>query len=61
MSERIRRGWAYGPVTSIAEKVHDCLVPWPQLPEEQKEKDRNTIRTLPQILAKVRLKIVRLS
>jgi hypothetical protein len=60
MSERIRRGWIYGTEINISERVHNCLVPWQQLPEYQREKDRNTIRTLPQVLAKVRLKIVRL-
>lgn len=59
MNERLRRGWTYGPVVNMQERVHNCLVPWSQLPEDQREKDRNTIRTLPQILAKVRLKIVR--
>ena len=34
-------------------------MPWEPLPEQQKEKDRNAIRTLPGILAKVQLKIVR--
>ncbi len=60
VNERIRRGWQYGPVIVPQERIHNCLIPWPQLPEDQKEKDRNTIRMLPKILSKVRLKIVRL-
>jgi len=60
MQEKVSRGWREGPVIDAERKLHDCLVPWQLLPEEQREKDRNTIRTLPAILAKVRLKIVRL-
>lgn len=60
MDERTLRGWSYGPVTNTQARVHNCLVPWEQLPEDQKEKDRNTVRTLPAVLAKVRLKVVRI-
>ncbi|MGD1004910.1 MAG: RyR domain-containing protein [Methanoregulaceae archaeon] len=60
MNERVSKGWKYGSNVNHATKTHDCLVPWEQLSELQKEKDRNTIRTLPGILAKVNLKIVRL-
>lgn len=60
MQEKIQRGWHKGPVINAEKKQHDCLVSWQLLPDDQKEKDRNTIRTLPAILAKVRLKIVRL-
>ncbi|OPY37026.1 MAG: sensory histidine kinase AtoS [Methanoregula sp. PtaU1.Bin051] len=59
MQEQIRRGWTYGSVVNVRERTHNCLVPWRELTEEQREKDRNTIRTLPSVLAKVRLKIVR--
>ncbi|MFA4826345.1 MAG: RyR domain-containing protein [Methanoregula sp.] len=60
MKEKQQRGWRYGPVRSDYDRVHDCLVPWEKLPETQREKDRNAIRVLPLILAKVHLKIVRL-
>lgn len=60
MDEKIRQGWQQAMVVDAERKLHDCLVPWQLLPEDQREKDRNTIRTLPAILAKVRLKIVRL-
>ena len=61
MDERIRNGWIYGPAVNAQKRVHHCIVRWEQLPEEQKEKDRNAIRTLPKILGKVRLKIIRLN
>jgi len=60
MDERVSKGWKYGTRVNHTTKTHDCLVPCEQLSEVQKEKDRNTLRTLPSILEKVNLKIVRL-
>jgi signal transduction histidine kinase len=59
MAERLRKGWAYGKVRNDLQKIHDCIIPWDQLPEAQREKDRNAVRALPGILAKVYLKIIR--
>lgn len=47
MQTRIEQGWTYGPERDDAEKTHPCLVPYNQLPEEEKVYDRNTsIETL---------------
>lgn len=44
---RIAQGWTYGPERNDAEKKHPCLVPYDELPEEEKVYDRNTsIETL---------------
>ena len=44
---RISQGWTYGPERNDAEKKHPCLVPYEDLPEEEKVYDRNTsIETL---------------
>lgn len=44
---RIAQGWTYGPERNDAAKKHPCLVPYNQLPEEEKVYDRNTsIETL---------------
>lgn len=32
-------GWVYGPVKNMEEKIHPCLVPYDELPPEQKIKD----------------------
>lgn len=32
-------GWRYGPVKDQAAKTHPCLVPYSELPEEQRQKD----------------------
>lgn len=60
VDERLRKGWVYGKVRDDQQKIHDCIIPWEQLPEDQREKDRNAVRALPTVLAKVYLKIIRL-
>lgn len=39
---RVAEGWTYGPVRSDDKKQTPCLVPYDQLPEEEKAYDRNT-------------------
>lgn len=47
MKTRLEQGWTYGPERNDAEKKHPCLVPYDELPEEEKIYDRNTsIETL---------------
>lgn len=33
-------GWRYGEAKNAEAKTHPCLVPWGELPEDQKQKDR---------------------
>lgn len=50
---RMDDGWNYGPVRDDAKKHHPCLVPYGELPESEKEYDRNTaISTLKFIVKK---------
>lgn len=39
---RISQGWTYGEQRNDELKTHPCLVPYEDLPEEEKEYDRNT-------------------
>lgn len=41
-SERLREGWTYGSERNDSLKTHPCLVPYDELPEEEKNYDRNT-------------------
>src|SRR6185312_4829153 len=45
-AERRRSGWRYGPRRDDARRVHPGLVAWPQLAEDQREKDRLFIQAL---------------
>lgn len=50
-SGRIADGWQYGETRDDARKLHPCLVPYDQLPESEKEYDRNTaMQTIKTIL-----------
>jgi hypothetical protein len=49
---RMSEGWTYGPQRNDESKQHPCLVPYSELPESEKEYDRQTaIETLRAILA----------
>ena len=39
---RIKEGWRYGAVRDDSKKETPCLVPYSDLPESEKEYDRNT-------------------
>ena len=49
---RIAEGWTYGETRSDALRQTPCLVPYGELPEEEKEYDRNTaMQTLKMIVS----------
>lgn len=50
MQLRAEQGWTYGPERNDAQKKHPCMVPYSELPESEKEYDRQTaITTIRQI------------
>jgi hypothetical protein len=55
---RLRSGFRYG-TNKDQERTHPDLVPWEQLPEEEKEKDREAVRQLSDLLAQARFQIYR--
>ena len=36
------RGWRFGPERNDARKEHPCLIPYEELPEEERTYDRQT-------------------
>jgi len=49
---RLSQGWTYGKKRDDAKKETPCLVPYSELPESEKEYDRNTaLETLKLIVA----------
>jgi hypothetical protein len=49
--DRLRAGWRFGP-RDDQRQLHNCLVPWAELPENIKEYDRKAVQKSPEILAK---------
>lgn len=52
-------GWRVGEVTDKAAKTHVAYRPWSELPEDQKDKDRNLVRELPALVHKAGYAVVR--
>jgi hypothetical protein len=59
LEERLRLGWTQGPERNDAAKTHPDVVPWPDLPEDRRQIDRDHVRAIPELLAAVGLRIVR--
>jgi hypothetical protein len=60
--DRLRAGWRYGP-RDKAKKLHNCLVPWSDLPESPdtgRQADRDAVRKWPEILAMAGYEVYRL-
>jgi hypothetical protein len=53
MAHKVSSGWVYGPVRDDCADppIHPSMVPWADLPETERDKDRVRIRRLPEVLA----------
>ena len=56
---RISQGWTYGEQRDDEKKTHPCLVPYEELPEEEKEYDRNTAISTLKFIMKLGYKITK--
>ncbi len=56
---RISQGWTYGEQRNDELKTHPCLVPYEELPESEKEYDRNTAIGTLKLILKLGFKISR--
>jgi hypothetical protein len=52
MQVKLDDGWKYAKKGNKDKKLNQCLVPWSELPEEEKEKDRDMVRGIPRMLAR---------
>lgn len=59
VAERKKQGFTDTPTKDLAKKKSPTLVSWHELPDSEKEKDRDAVRQLPEILAKARFRIYR--
>ncbi len=56
---RIKQGWKYGEQRDDELKTHPCLVPYEDLPEEEKEYDRNTSISTLRLIVRLGYKITK--
>ena len=54
---RLKEGWTYGPNRDSIKKTTPCLVPYEELPEEEKDYDRNTALETIKLAIKLGFKI----
>ena len=56
-TQRLAEGWKYGPERNDAEKLHPCLVAYEDLPENERDYDRNTAMEALKVIRKLGFKI----
>lgn len=56
---RIKEGWTYGEKRDDVKKQTPCLVPYDQLPENEKEYDRHTAMSTIKLIVSLGYKIER--
>ena len=61
MQEKITDGWSYGSERNDEKRIHPSMVPYEQLSDSEKEKDRDTVRNIPRILSLIDFQIYRRS
>ena len=54
---RMKEGWTYGKQRNDKKKQTPCLVPYNELPEEEKEYDRNTSQETLKVILKLAFNI----
>ena len=57
--QRIEEGWTYGEVKDSIKKTTPCLVPYEELPEEEKEYDRKTAMETLKLVVKLGYRITK--
>lgn len=56
-ANRIAEGWTYGQVRDDVRKTHPCLIPYEDLPESEKDYDRNTSRETLKMIVSLGFKV----
>ena len=55
---RLRDGWQYGPERNDTKKTNPTLIPYGQLPESEKQYDRNTALETLKVILKLGFQII---
>ncbi|MGW3493826.1 RyR domain-containing protein [Streptomyces sp. NPDC001020] len=61
MNDRLRAGWSYAQVRDDSALHHPNLVPWSELSEADREKDREVVRGMGAVLADAGFDVVRVT
>jgi hypothetical protein len=61
MQEKLSEGWRYGSRRDDRKKTHPSLIPYNDLSEPEKEKDRDTIKLIPRIISLIDFQVYRFS
>lgn len=56
---RIKDGWSFGEKRDDEKKHHPCLIPYDELPESEKEYDRNTSMETLKLIIKLGYRITK--
>jgi hypothetical protein len=59
MAQRAQNGWTWGEVRDDGARRHPSMRPYRELPESEKDKDRNNVRHYPDFAARAGYRIVR--
>ena len=57
-SLRTTEGWTYGPERNDVRKEHPCIIPYEDLPESEREYDRNTAKESIKVILALGYKII---
>jgi len=56
---KLANGWVYAPVRSDAKKHHPMLIPYDELPPDERQKDINVVKNIVPLLSGVGLRVYR--
>jgi hypothetical protein len=59
MAQRAKAGWSWAATRDDAAKHHPSMRPYAELPEREKEKDRDSVRHYPEFAARAGYRIAR--
>jgi hypothetical protein len=54
LKHKLADGWVWGPTKDVTEKTHPCMLPYDDLPREQRAKDLIFTQVVKTLLAAVR-------
>lgn len=57
---KTRFGWKYAPTRDDKKLLHDCLIPWAELPGNQKDKDRSAAKNVIRLAQLAGMKVIKL-